>query len=368
MSLKKRILFVDDEPNFLLGLKRRLRSMQDHWETQFVCGGQEALEMLAQPPLPDLIVCDINMPGLSGFSILKMLRQDPATAIIPFIFLTGESDRPNMRQGMELGADDYLTKPFETPELIAAIKTRFQKKDELDNHSEKKLDKLRQNIVLSMPHELRTPLTAIKGCSEVIIDSCDILKTSQTIEMAQCIHESSERLDRLIENYLAYAQLEIIETDSEKLKDIQSIHIDNAGEIIRGVSIQKAEMVHRAEDLILEVEDAPACISEQDLRKIVEELVDNAFKFSNLGTAVRVITDRSNNGLNLYITDLGLGMTPEQIAEIGAYMQFDRRIYEQQGSGIGLVLAKRLAELHHGKLTIESVPGKQTTVSITLRT
>ncbi|MEE9168718.1 MAG: response regulator, partial [bacterium] len=147
----KRILFVDDDPRVLNGLRRNLDDMRDQWEMHFSSSGQEALEMLTQPSLPDLIVCDIMMPGLDGFGILKNVRENPATAMIPFIFLTGRAEKLNMRKGMEGGADDYLTKPFSAPEIIAAINTRLKKKANLDQHSEKKLDELRQNIIYRMP-------------------------------------------------------------------------------------------------------------------------------------------------------------------------------------------------------------------------
>ena len=126
--MKKQILFVDDELKVLDGLRRTLRHMRGQWEMRFARSGEEAMEMLTQPPLPDLILCDIMMPGLDGFDILEKLRQNPATALIPFIFLTGKADKADMRQGMELGADDYLTKPFTNEELINAINARLKRK------------------------------------------------------------------------------------------------------------------------------------------------------------------------------------------------------------------------------------------------
>jgi CheY-like chemotaxis protein len=81
----------------------------------------------AREHLPDLIICDVMMPELDGYGVLAALRQDPATATIPFIFLTAKADKVDLRQGMELGADDYLTKPFTTEELLGAIASRFAK-------------------------------------------------------------------------------------------------------------------------------------------------------------------------------------------------------------------------------------------------
>lgn len=77
--------------------------------------------------LPDLIICDVMMPELDGYGVLTTLRQDPVTATIPFVFLTAKADKADLRQGMELGADDYLTKPFTDDELLKSITTRLEK-------------------------------------------------------------------------------------------------------------------------------------------------------------------------------------------------------------------------------------------------
>jgi len=82
---------------------------------------------LAQEQIPDLILCDVMMPGLDGYGVLTTLRQNPATAAIPFIFTTAKADKADLHQGIELGADDYLTKPFTSDELLATITTHLKK-------------------------------------------------------------------------------------------------------------------------------------------------------------------------------------------------------------------------------------------------
>src|SRR5215831_3841679 len=125
---------------------------------------------LAQQYLPDLILCDVNMPQLDGYATLTALRQNSSTATIPFIFLTGIADKMNIRQGMELGADDYLTKPFTIAELIATVKARLEKQAAIKRQAERKLEELRGNISLALPHELLTPLTGILGLSSLLME------------------------------------------------------------------------------------------------------------------------------------------------------------------------------------------------------
>ncbi len=117
---------------------------------------------------------------------------------------------------------------------------------------------------------------------------------------------------------------------------------------------------------MLELAAKPAPISEEYLGKIVDELVQNAFKFSSSGTRVGVTLAESPTGLALTVSDQGRGFSTEQITKVGAYMQFDRKMQEQQGLGLGLIIAKRLTELHGGTLAIQSEPGMTTTVTVKL--
>jgi signal transduction histidine kinase len=184
--------------------------------------------------------------------------------------------------------------------------------------------------------------------------------------MLSDIQTSGKRLYRLIQNFLLYAELELLATDSDRIKSLRSEQTLSAKTLITERAIFQAKQVNREADLHLELQDANVQISTNRLDKLVEELVDNAFKFSAAGTPVTVTNVVSNNVFTLTIRDKGRGMTPEQIAQVGAYRQFERKLYEQQGSGLGLTIAKRLSELHAGTLSIESVPDPETTVLVTL--
>ena len=107
-------------------------------------------------------------------------------------------------------------------------------------------------------------------------------------------------------------------------------------------------------------------IGENRLKKLVEELADNAFKYSLEGTTVRLNSLNIGDSYIFYVLDNGRGILPEQAEKMGAYVQFERRIYEQQGSGLGFIIAKRLTELHGGKIAIDSIPGRQTLMKVTL--
>jgi two-component system, sensor histidine kinase and response regulator len=317
--------------------------------------------------LPDVIVSDIIMPEQDGYEVLLALRQHPATATIPFIFLTAKADKSDWRQGMKLGADDYLVKPFTHQELLEAISVRLEKRAQVNERSEQRLEELRSNITASLPHELLTPLTVILSASEVLTLHADQLQPAEIPEFGERIHSSARRLLRLINNFLLYAQLELAAFDPTKAEALRGQRVSAASVVIADTAARLARQVGRSEDLYLDVADAVIPIEPSRLSKIIEELLDNAFRYSPPNTPVQIKchTD-GDHTLMLAVMDQGRGMTLEQITRVGAYMQFERERYEQQGQGLGLALVKRLVDLYGGELTIESIPEVKTSVQVTL--
>ena len=235
--------------------------------------------------LPDLILCDVNMGKAdAGYETLTKLREDAATAAIPFILMTGMADSAGMRHGMELGADDYLPKPFKVDELYAAVNAR----------------------------------------------------------------------------------LEIVATDADSVIALRSARIASPAGIVRPVAISQAEMVGRLPDLKLELMDGPLAMAEEYFKKIIAELVQNAFKFSEPGTAVRASLKLSPEEVEFSVHDRGRGLSTEHVQRIDAYVQFERKMRDQEGLGLGLAIAKKLAELHGGRLAISSSPETGTTVTVKL--
>jgi two-component system, sensor histidine kinase and response regulator len=319
----------------------------------------------ARQHLPDLILCDVNMPRLDGYGTLTALRQHSSTATIPFIFLTGIADKVNFRQGMELGADDYLTKPFSISELIAAVKARLEKQVALTRQADKKLEELRGNISLALPQELLAPLTRILGLSSMLMESCDTIRPSDLFELAASLHQSAARLQRTVENFLLYTQIELVAADDENVAALRAGEFFSSKGDIMALAQQMAHRASRSEDLSVCFQSVPLPIAADKLQKVVSELLDNAFKFSKPGTEVVLGGVAADETFTVSITDHGRGMTPDQIARIGAHMQFERRFYDQQGSGLGLIISKRLTELHGGTFNIESIPDRETIVRIT---
>ncbi len=357
----KKILVIDDEEWMRDMVQMALRTKGfDVVEAESGVAGIE----VARRELPDLILCDVHMEQVNGYHTLAALRNEPTTAAIPFILMTGLADNAGMRQGMELGADDYLPKPFVLEALYAAVDARLRKAQAMRQEAEKKLADLRDSISLMLPHELRTPLNGILAYGELLAADAAKLPPGEIAEMGQVIYHSGKRLERLVENFLIYAQIELLGADPQKVSTLRQKQTPSSAGVIEDRARSQAQAARRADDLVLELADQPMPIAEDYLAKITEELVQNAFKFSEGGTPVRVALFNLPNGVALSITDRGRGFSTDHITKVGAYMQFDRKMQEQQGLGLGLTIAKRLTELHGGTLTIQSERGGTTAVTV----
>jgi two-component system, sensor histidine kinase and response regulator len=359
----KKILIIDDEEWLREMIQLALR--QRGYEVVEAHNGHDGIEK-ARTELPDLILCDVNMGKVDGYLTLAALRTEAPTAAIPFILMTGLADNAGMRHGMELGADDYLPKPFTTEVLYAAVEARLKKSQTVRDEAESKLRHLRDNISLMMPHEMRTPLNGILSNAELLAASAATLKANDVAEMGQEILKSSQRLERLIENFLIYAQLELISADPKNVNALRIGKTEQPVSLIKKIAGAQAVQATRLNDLKIEAADISVPMSGEYFSKVVNELVQNAFKFSESETPVQVKLAETFNGVEFSVTDRGRGFSTEQIRRIGAYVQFDRKMQDQQGLGMGLVIAKRLAELHGGELLIEGHKGSGTTVTIKL--
>jgi signal transduction histidine kinase len=345
-----KILIIEDEPIIREMLVELLEL--EKYQCFSAENGKAGVDA-AKTHLPDLIVCDIKMPEMNGHEVLNELQKDQLTSTIPFIFLSAMVDKKDLRKGMNLGADDYITKPFDPDDLIDAIKIRLAKNSQI----KKKMKQLRESIALSLPHELQTPLISVIGYSQILMEKLK-KKNKQEYEFAKTINEAGKRLNRLIQHFIAFSKL----ATSSKTRDSESALI--SAQYLEDVVSKISSKYEREDDLVMNLSDAYARIRFNDFLMIIEEIVDNAFKFSDEGSSVLVENSVTDNKYFLKVSDNGRGMTEEQQLNIGAYMQFERDQYEQQGSGLGLSISKKMIELYGGSFTIDSLYGKGTTVTV----
>ncbi|MEI7906024.1 MAG: hybrid sensor histidine kinase/response regulator, partial [Bacteroidota bacterium] len=294
--------------------------------------------------------------------LLKTLKEEPEFSGIPFVFLTGNNGPGDMRKGMLLGADDYLTKPFTADELLAAVETRLTKRRTMQKYIESQFDEIKSNIVHSLPHEFRTPLNGILGFSQILIEEENI-PPKEVKEIGTMILRSGKRLHHLLENLVLFGQMQLWMNDQKKIAGLRQ-ESTTLQEVVRNVAEQLSAHYERPVDLHIAVKESSVQISSLYLTTILEEIVDNALKFSEKGSPVQLSSGEFGPNLCITVRDEGRGMSEEQIKNISGFRQFERRYYEQQGAGLGLSIATTLAELHGGTLSIKSKGNGGTTVSI----
>ncbi len=359
---QQKILVIDDDDDYRAMISATLNTIG--YDTIEAINGLDGLTAV-KIHHPDLVLCDIKMPKMDGHTLLGMLKEDPECAAIPFIFLTGNAEKSDLRQGMQLGADDYLTKPFTSGDLISAIKARLIQKKGLQKYYESHFDDIKTSIVQSLPHEFRTPLHAILGYAQILQEESD-LPAEEIKEIGAFIHKSGRRLHHLLENMILFGELQFWMNDQNSIATMRRESAALLREVVRSAAEQEAVAQKRPDSILIAVNELSVKITSEHLTKIVEEVINNALKFSEPGTKIYISSEEINDEVTITVRDEGRGMSKEQIRNVAAFQQFERRHYEQQGAGLGLVIAKTLAELYGGSLTIENAEKIGTTVRIRL--
>ncbi len=348
-----KILVIEDEHVLLLTIQQMLQF--EDYEVVIASDGVEGVAM-ARQHLPDLIVCDIMMPRLDGYGVLQALREDSATRAIPFIFLTAKVERDHQRQGMDLGASDYITKPFTHREFLAAIDTRLGHQRTRQEAQLSELEALRQAVVYALPQELGDLLGGVLDHTTQLLDHAETLSADAVYHAAYHIFEASGTLHRQIENYLLYAQLEILRMAPDRVIVQRNYRLNQPAALVHRAANNVARRRVRADDLTLTLHDASVRITPENLRKITEELVD----YVCAGTAsgpVEVFTVTEAEHYVVCVTHPQLELAESLIVALESQMPTAQQP-QAAGSSLGIIIARRLLDVHDGYLAWHSDPAE----------
>jgi two-component system sensor histidine kinase/response regulator len=350
------ILIIDDDPSILAIYAAALRMAGHRVET---ASSAETALQLVEKECPDLIISDVNMPGLDGMAFTQEIRRHPHLQDTQIILMTGNSALANTRQAMNLGADDFLSKPLQLEELYASVQARL-KRAEINRRVRCDLvADLRQKLGSTLPHEFLTPLAGILGLAEILRDEIETMPRHELKGLITDIERSGLRLHRTLRNYLWMMEIDRLPQMQPSLLSPQQASdlIDFA---TRTVTHRHARPFHLEKDL----SGAQSFLAEGTAFEIiVEELLGNALQFSPDGQPIRL----SLRGRQLRVIDEGKGLTPDQLRAVGAFKQFDRPEFEQQGLGLGLALVQRVCSAMGAHVHLISEAGKGTEAIITFQ-
>jgi signal transduction histidine kinase len=283
------------------------------------------------------------MPVLDGFGVLQALRDDPRTALIPFIFVTAKVAVHDRRHGMEEGADDYITKPYDPAALVGSIRRRLEKRVRQIEEGRRQAEEVGLAVASSVPRVFEETLDRILTVTNLVARKY-AEDDPQVSAMHEVVAQEAVRLRRLMRRLNLYAQLPQLYAHRFELETAGRVAEPAA--VLSSVARGVCQSWHRLADLVIASEQGQLPIREEHLVLLVEELVDNACKFSAPGTPVEVGGHVQAEFWTVTVINRGPGLSAEQIAQIGAFKQFWSGSKKPQGLGLGLALTQGIARLH----------------------
>jgi two-component system sensor histidine kinase/response regulator len=372
------ILVVEDDVALLEGVRDMLELAG--YRVLTACHGQEALQVLETHPQPDLIISDIMMPRMNGYAFYEAVRARPEWVAIPFIFLTALGEKSDVRLGKQLGADDYIVKPFDEEDLLVAVNAKLRRSAQLQAAQEQQVSSLKHSILTMLNHEFRTPLTLVTSYTEMISESGGKTDTAEFEEFLRGIRKGSDRLRRLVEDFIFLVELE--SGEARKVYEWRRTLVTDLPALIEAaVAPYRGIAASRGLGLVVDVPQGlpPLLADVEYLEDALRRLLDNACKFSQQGV-IRVTAglrqavptgageaEGQRDWVNIAVSDQGIGIAAEELPRIfEAFYQSNREKLEQQGSGSGLAIVKGIVEMHGGQVEVESQPGVGSTFTIVL--
>ncbi len=363
----KTILIFDSAPDSISDL---ITNLTQYGINVLIASNYEESKELINLKTFDMLIISINFKNEDEINFFNFIQSSPTFTIIPTVLILEKNEGIENLITYEYFSVDIFYKPLNIHLIMKFIKEYFKRISHLAKRYETKMEDLRNNITSALPHEFRTSINGILGCADVISELSKKIECQSDLnikcinEMSNAITESGKKLYRLTENFLLYSQIQTILNSNDKILELRNENIHNPKEIIIEINEMLQDEMKRSDIFDIDLQNAPIQISYYYFFKLCYELIDNAIKFSENDSKIIIKSEIQYNYYIITITDYGLGMTQEQINNIGAYKQFNRNIYEQQGTGLGLIIAKLITKIHRGIFKIDSKINFGTTIEV----
>lgn len=363
------ILIVDDQPDNLRVLSSML--VIKGYNVRKALTGEMALAT-CQKVVPDLILLDIMMPDLTGYEVCESLQANPQTCKIPIIFLSALDDSTAKVKAFSSGGADYITKPFQTEEVLARIQKQLtidrlqrqliQKNEELQTLNE---ELQRSNVELEQfagiaSHDLQSPLQLIMGYADMLLWQYDTLLDEKGEHYLSEISKASQRMNQLIHDLLSYSRVRSGKVELEPI-DCEVVLAEALANLQDDINSSGACITHDTLPIVLG--------DRTQLIQLFQNILSNAIKFRRPQVPPEInisLTLNPENFAEFSIQDNGIGIAEEDYPVVFEIFKRIHAYNKYPGTGIGMSLCKKIVEVHGGRIWLTSQLHIGTTFFFTL--
>lgn len=379
VNVKELILVVDDQPT---NLKVISGVLNNKYALSVANSGERALKIL-ETLQPGLILLDIMMPGMDGFQVCRALKQNEKTRDIPVIFLSAKTETDDIIKGFEIGAVDYIFKPFNPREIKVRIQNhlnlsnakrkiaeqnaeleKFKSELEITNGELHKLVAEKDKFFSIIAHDLKTPFNGLLGLLQILTEENHKMSETSKNEMIESLYQSTKNVYSLIENLLEWSQ-----TQRKRVSfNPKPVNVHQIVALVNNLLNAKLNL----KNIILENNINTSLVIDADemmLSTIFRNLISNALKYTQRNGIIKVYALKTNNGyITFSVQDNGVGMTEQTKNKL---FRLEDHISvpgteNEKGTGLGLLLCKEFIEMHKGKIEVSSEEGVGSTFSFSL--
>jgi two-component system sensor histidine kinase/response regulator len=291
---RNKILIVDDQPN---NLKVISSILSENYKLFVANSGEKAFKIL-EVEKPDLILLDIMMPGMDGYEVCERLKLNENMKDIPIIFLTAKSELEDIVKGFELGAVDYITKPFKIKEVEVRIKNHIR----LENAKEelRELNAEKDKFFSIIAHDLKSPFGALIGMLELMSKNFELFTEEELRDTSKELYNSAQGVYKLLENLLEWSRIQRKSINFHPTESNTYLIVKNITQILGMQASNKSiELVNELPEYLITYSD------ENMISTVIRNLVSNAIKFTNPGGQVKISSYQKEGFAYISISDNG---------------------------------------------------------------